>query len=278
VRYHHFVRGRVRLDRALSKLGVASRARAQQLIRSGKVLVDGRIATDPKEAVVPETAAIAIDGRRVRAVEWRTLAMHKPRGTVTTRHDPLGRPTVFDLLGAGAEHLVSVGRLDMASTGLLLLTTDTWLAAWLTDPANAVVRRYIVTARGEVTDDDARRMTAGIEGLRARRVVILKRSKRETHLEIELTGGRNREIRRLLEALGHDVTRLLRVAYGGIELGRLQPGAWRAVARDEISASFGAECDDWINRGRAPRRQEPRGERHGNEDGDRGGKRQRIVR
>ena len=278
MRYHHLMRGRVRLDRALSKLGVASRSRAQQLIRDGKVLVDGRVVTDPEKAVVPETASIAIDGRRVRAVEWRTIALHKPRGTVTTRHDPLGRPTVFGVLGDAAEHLVSVGRLDMASTGLLLLTTDTRLAAWLTDPANAVVRRYVVTARGEVTDDDARRMTAGIEGLRARRVVVLKRSKRETHVEIELTEGRNREIRRLLEALGHDVTRLLRVAYGGIELGGLQPGSWRTVARDEIKASFGAECDDWIDRGRAPGRQQARGERHHDEDRDRARKRQRIVR
>lgn len=243
--------GRVRLDRALSKLGIASRSRAQELIRRGKVTVDGRIVTDAERTVVPETAAIAVEGRPVRRTAWRTIALHKPRGTVTTRHDPEGRRTVFDVVGPAADGLVAVGRLDRASTGLMLLTTDTRLAAWLTDPANTVVRRYVVTARGEVTDEEARRMIAGVGDLRAASVAVRKRSTRETHLEIALTEGRNREIRRLLAACGHEVTRLLRVAYGGIELGTLEPGAWRPVARDEISAAFGPECDAWIDRGRA---------------------------
>lgn len=242
VAYHRLVTGRVRLDRALSKLGVASRSRAQELIRSGKVTIDGRIVTDPGRTVVPETAAIAIDGRRAGQAAWRTIALHKPRGVVTTRHDPEGRRTVFDVIGPAADRLVTVGRLDMASTGLLLLTTDTRLASWLTDPANAVVRRYVVTARGEVTDDEARRMTAGIGGLRAERAIVRKRSMRETHLEIALTEGRNREIRRLLGACGHEVTRLLRVAYGGIELGALQPGAWRSISKHEIETAVAASA------------------------------------
>lgn len=251
--------GRVRLDRALSKLGVASRSRARDLIRGGRITVGGRVVTDPGRTVVPETAAIAVGGRPVRLATWRTIALHKPRGTVTTRHDPEGRRTVFDVLGPEADGLVAVGRLDMASTGLLLLTTDTRLASWLTDPANAVVRRYIVTARGEVTDADARRMTAGIGGLRAERVVVRKRSTRETHLEIALTEGRNREIRRLLDACGHEVTRLLRVAYGGIELGALPPGAWEPVDRDAIAAAFGPECEAWMDRRAAGRSVRPQG-------------------
>src|SRR5262245_23064120 len=228
----------VRLDRALSKLGLASRADAQRLIRAGRVRIGSRIVTDPAAAIVPERAAIAIDGVRATMPAWRTLALHKPRGAVTTRRDPEGRRTVFDLLGDHSEGLVTVGRLDLASTGLLLLTTDTRLANWLTDPASGVIRRYVVTARGRVEDDDAARMETGIDGLQASRVTVRKRSERETHLVVELTEGRNREIRRLFDSVGHGITRLLRVAYGGIELGRLQPGSWREIPRSEIEAAF----------------------------------------
>jgi 23S rRNA pseudouridine2605 synthase len=224
----------VRLDRALSKLGLASRAEAKRLIEAGSVSVGGRIVRDPGTLVIPERAAIAIDGQHTVAVAWRTIALHKPRGVVTTRRDPEGRRTVFDLIPDN-RGLVTVGRLDVASTGLLLLTTDTQLAAWLTDPAHAIIRRYIVTARGAVTDADGRAMVEGIQGLRARSVEVLKRSTRETHLAIELTEGRNREIRRLLEGVGHEVTRLLRVSFGSIELGTLQPGTYREVTREEVA-------------------------------------------
>jgi 23S rRNA pseudouridine2605 synthase len=165
---------------------------------------------------------------------WRTIALHKPRGTVTTRRDPQGRTTVFDLLGDDAGSLVAVGRLDLASSGLLLLTTDTQLAARLTDPVNAIVRRYVVTARGAVSEQAIDKMTRGIDGLQAHSVKVLKRSRRETHLTIELIEGKNREIRRLLIGVGHEVTRLLRVSFGPIQLGKLQPGAWREVRREEI--------------------------------------------
>jgi 23S rRNA pseudouridine2605 synthase len=228
----------VRLDRALSKLGLASRADAQALIREGRVRVGSRIVTDPATDVVPERVTIAIDGVKATSRVWRTIAFHKPRGVVTTRRDPDGRPTVFDVLAGAGDSLVAVGRLDLASTGLLLLTNDTRLANWLTDPANRIVRRYVVTVRGRVDDDDARRLEAGIDGLQAARVAVRKRSERETHLVVELTEGRNREIRRLFGAIGREVTRLMRVAYGGIQLGRLQPRAWREIARSEIEAAF----------------------------------------
>jgi 23S rRNA pseudouridine2605 synthase len=172
---------------------------------------------------------------------------------------------VFDLLGSVAEGLVAVGRLDLASSGLLLLTTDTRLAGWLTDPANAVPRRYVVTVRGELTDERARQLTAGVEvnatsGVagrlrRGRRalgaggtpggervgasaVEIVKRSRRESHALVTLTEGRNREIRRMCEAVGHEVTRLLRIAFGGIELGDLPAGAWREVGDAELARAF----------------------------------------
>ena len=160
--------------------------------------------------------------------------MNKPRGVITTRRDPEGRRTVFDVVGDAGHGLVAVGRLDLASTGLLLLTNDTELANRLTDPAAAVVRRYVVTVRGAVSDAAAARMIEGIDGLSARSVVVRKRSARETHLIVELVEGKNREIRRMFAALGHEVTRLMRVAFGPIELGALQPGQWREVARDEL--------------------------------------------
>lgn len=225
--------GRVRLDRALSKLGLASRAQARRLIEDGRVTINGHVIRDPARLVIPEQRAIAVDDAIVAARSWRTIAFHKPRGVVTTRSDPEGRATVFDLLDEELRSLVAVGRLDLASTGLLLLTTDTQLAHYLTDPTNAIVRRYVVTVRGSLEDLEAERMVSGMDGLSARSVVIRKRSARETHLIVELVEGKNREIRRMLAALGHPVTKLMRVAFGGIELGKLPPGQWRELTRDE---------------------------------------------
>jgi 23S rRNA pseudouridine2605 synthase len=220
----------------MSKLRLASRSEAQALIRAGAVTVNGRAVTDPLAGVVPERDVIAVHGKAEAAPAWRTIAFHKPRGTVTTRRDPQGRRTVFDVLGDAADGLVAVGRLDLATSGLLLLTSDTRLADYLTDPANAVVRRYVVTVRGEVTDAQRETLERGAGGLAASRVEIRKRSRRETHLIVELTEGRNREIRRLFAAIGREVTRLLRVAYGPIELGTLTPGQWREISAEALSA------------------------------------------
>jgi 23S rRNA pseudouridine2605 synthase len=236
----------VALDRALSKLGLASRTEARALITAGRVTVGGRIVTDPLHAVMPERAHIAIDDTPTTPVGVkRLIAFHKPRGTVTTRRDPDGRKTVFDVLGRVGDGLLAVGRLDYASTGLLLFTNDSQLAHRLTDPANAIVRRYVVTVRGRVSDEDARAMAAGVTvrlggapaRVRASRLEIQKRSARETHLIVELTEGKNREIRRLFAAKGHEVTRLLRVSFGGIELGTLQPGRWRKEDIGELAIS-----------------------------------------
>lgn len=218
----------------MSKLGVASRADAKRLIAAGRVRVDGRVVCDATCLVVPEQNAITIDGVAPARRRWRTIAFNKPRGVVTTRRDPDGRKTIFDVLGRDAQSLVVVGRLDMSSTGLLLLTTDTQLANFLTDPANAIVRRYIVTVRGALDDNDEAQMIAGIDGLRAHSVVVRKRSARESHLIVELVEGKNREIRRMLESLGHRVTKLMRVAFGPVELGNLQPGQWRELSRAEL--------------------------------------------
>jgi 23S rRNA pseudouridine2605 synthase len=226
--------GHVALERALSKLGAASRTEAQRLVRDGQVTVNGRVVRDPLAAVSPERDDLQVAGSRAARKTWHTVAFHKPRGTVTTRRDPEGRTTVFDVLGDAAEGLVAVGRLDFASSGLLLLTNDTRLAERLTNPSNRVRRSYMVTVRGEVTDESCGRLEAGVEGLRAERVTVRKRSHRETHLAVDLTEGKNREIRRLFTAIGHEVTRLLRVSFGPVELGTLAPGEWRVVTEAEV--------------------------------------------
>jgi 23S rRNA pseudouridine2605 synthase len=234
--------GQVPLSRALSKLGIASRAGAARLIAAGRVSVDGRVVRDAETPVVPERIAVTIDGAPVARAAWRVIMLNKPRGVVTTRRDPQGRPTVFDLVAGQPGHLVAVGRLDLASSGLLLLTTDTRLADWLTAPVNKVPRVYTVTVRGEVSEESAARLVAGIEAdgelLAADEVTIRKRSRRESHLVVRLCEGRNREIRRLLGAIGHEVTGLRRVAFGGLDLGSLAPGRWRAISADRLRAAF----------------------------------------
>jgi 23S rRNA pseudouridine2605 synthase len=231
--------GRVSLARALSKLGRSSRSEATALVLAGRVSVNGRTVRDPARPVVPERDRLTVDGQRVQRARWRLILLNKTRGTVTTRRDPEGRPTVFDLVGETGRGLIAVGRLDRATSGLLLLTTDTRLANWLTDPATAIVRRYVATVRGELTDMDAARMMAGIDEVRAHDVHVRKRSARETHLVIELVEGKNREIRRLCSAVGHEVTALRRVAFGSLEIGDLAPGAWREVSRAEVRRAFG---------------------------------------
>lgn len=234
--------GHVPLERALSKLGLASRAEARELVRAGRVAVDGRVAADPLVSVVPERIRIEIDGRPAHRAEPLTVLLHKPRGVVTTRSDPEGRPTVYGCLTDLDEHVVPVGRLDAATSGLLLLTNDTRFADWVTDPENEVPRVYLVTVRGELEDATARLLEDGIEDsgerLAARAVTVRKRSRRETHLVVELTEGKNREIRRMLAAAGHEVTRLKRVSFGGLELGDLPPGRWRRVGEAELRTAF----------------------------------------
>jgi 23S rRNA pseudouridine2605 synthase len=232
--------GTVSLERALSKLGIASRSEARALILGGRVTVDGRATRDPLRPVVPERVRVAIDGADRRRAEARTIVLHKPRGVVTTRRDPEGRPTAYDLVRDAGPHLQAVGRLDLASSGLLLFTTDTRLAAALTDPASAVRRVYVVTLRGAVSDEALAQLAAGIAidgaAVAPRALTLRKRSSRETQAIVELVEGRNREIRRMFAAVGHEVTRLLRVSFGSVALGTLPPGRWRELAYDELAA------------------------------------------
>ena len=232
------------LARALSKLGLASRSDARALILAGRVRVNGRLITNPTTLVTPERIRLSIDGREARAAEPLTILFHKPRGVVTTRRDPEGRATVYDFIAGVNAHVVPVGRLDFATSGLLLLTNDTHLADWLTDPANEIPRLYLVTVRGRVTQDELDALQVGItdrgERLHAQSVALRKASTRESLLIVELTEGKNREIRRMVEAIGHEVTRLRRVQFGGLAIGDLAPGTWRRLTRAELRRAFPA--------------------------------------
>jgi 23S rRNA pseudouridine2605 synthase len=224
------LQGKVALNRALSKLRILSRAQATEAIRAGRVRVDGRLIHDPLTLVVPERAHIELDGGEPPKTARRTIVFHKPRGVVTTRKDPEGRRTIYDVLGDAGRGLVAVGRLDRATTGLLLLTSDTQLADWLTDPANEVPRLYVVTVRGRVTEAALTRLTET--------VTLRKASGRESHLLVELREGKNRQVRRMFAGIGHEVTALKRVRFGGLDLGELQPGEFRELLRKEIAKAF----------------------------------------
>lgn len=249
------VRAAVPLVRALSKLGLASRSEAIALVLAGRVQVRGRVVRDPGHRVVPETAAIVIDGTAAAPPAKRTIALHKPKGVVTTRRDPEGRPTVYALIAEAGSGLAPVGRLDLASTGLLLCTNDTRFGAWLTDPASGVEREYVVTVRGRITPASAAAIARGLEvdgeWLQPAAVRVRKASGRETHLTVVLCEGRNREIRRLFAAAGHEVTRLARLRIGGLGLDDLAPGAWRDISPENLERAFPGYSGQ---RSRRPRR------------------------
>lgn len=226
--------GKVALERALSKLGIASRGETRKWILAGRLKVNGRVVTDPLCQVVPEKDKFALDGKILRSDERRTIILYKPRGVVTTKSDEKGRRTVFDLLPNELKNLHPVGRLDMATTGLLLLTNDTKLSAYLTDPNNAIPRTYVVTVKGMFTNEKVKQALQGIvdngELLKPSKLVLRKASNKESHLIVELTEGKNRELRRLFESFGNEITSLKRVAFGNSTLpADMQPGEFRYI-------------------------------------------------
>lgn len=227
------------LPRALSKLGYCSRTQAERLISDGRVSVGGRVITDLTHWVDVNADPIAVDGVIVTAEERVYLMLNKPRGLVTTRDDPEGRETVFSCLkGLETPHLSPVGRLDKASEGLLLFTNDTVLAQRLLDPQTHVAKLYHVQISEKPDAAALAKMRAGIaddgELLKAAAVRLLREGDRNAWLEIELREGKNRQIRRMLEHLGVECLRLVRVAIGDIVLGDLPKGAVRALSATEV--------------------------------------------
>jgi len=229
------------LARVLSKLGVCSRTQAQELIRAGRVRVDGRVELDPEARTDMHSTGISVDGRAVGDAKKMYVMLNKPRGYVTTASDEHGRATVYALLqNAQAPWLAPVGRLDKASEGLLLFTNDSAWAARLTDPASHLDKTYHVQIDAVPGDGLLQRLQAGIddrgEHLGVKSARELRRGDKNAWLEIILDEGRNRQIRRLLAAFDIHVLRLVRVAIGPLALGDLAKGQWRTLGEDEVGS------------------------------------------
>lgn len=224
----------MRLQKFLSHAGVASRRAAEELIRAGRVSINGTPVTELGTRIDPDRDRVRVDGCdvRPRAVEW--LAVHKPSGYVSTRRDPQGRPTIYDLVPPEAGRLFYVGRLDVDSEGLMLLTNDGDSAHRLLHPRFEVERVYEAHVAGDPGEPVLARLRAGVlleDGpARAREAERIGPGR----VRLVLTEGRKREVRRLLAAVGHPVRRLVRVRYGPVELGALPPGHWRRLRPDEI--------------------------------------------
>ncbi|MBL9114294.1 MAG: rRNA pseudouridine synthase [Verrucomicrobiaceae bacterium] len=226
------------LARALSKLGYCSRSEANRLILAGRVSLNGRVRRDPDTPTRHESDVIAVDGSPVVAAARFYLMLNKPRGYVTTAKDELERETIFDLLPNTKRqaHLSAVGRLDKASEGLLLLTNDNDWAARLTDPSSHVDKVYHVQINAVADDAMLKGMTTGVDDLRAKSVSVIRSGGKTCWLEVVLDEGKNRHIRRLLESLGQEVLRLVRVQIGPLKLGELPKGQIRELTAAEVKA------------------------------------------
>jgi len=229
------------LARVLSKRGLCSRTEAATWIVAGRVRVDGRIERDPEFPIVAGRHRIAVDGKPVDVAPPLYLMLNKPRGLVTTVRDERGRETVYRCFeGSGLPWLAPVGRLDKASEGLLLFSNDPEWAARIGDPSSGPCKTYHVQIDRIPDQALLEGLVAGVEcdgeRLRATGASLLRAGARNAWLEIVLDEGRNRQIRRLLAALDIDVLRLVRVAVGGLVLGDLPKGQWRALQPQEVRA------------------------------------------
>lgn len=252
-----------RIAKVIARAGVCSRRDAERLIAAGRVQVDGKVLDSPAVNVSPQ-AQVVVDGTPLpAALPTRLWRHHKPRGVVTTARDPQGRPTVFDSLPAGLPRLLSVGRLDLTSEGLLLLTTDGALKRRLELPATGWTRRYRVRVHGRVDPEKLRALAGGIsvDGLDYGPIqaALERQTGANAWLSVALKEGKNREVRRVLEHLGLTVNRLIRVSYGPFQLGGLQPGAIEEVPAKVLAEQLGVGEPEAARVGHAKPKPRPHG-------------------
>jgi 23S rRNA pseudouridine2605 synthase len=234
----------VRLQKVLAAAGVGSRRACEELIAAGRVAVDGRVVTEQGLRVDPATAVIRVDGLRVPTEQSGLVyfALNKPAGVVSTMDDPHGRPDLSQYVKDRAERLFHVGRLDADTEGLLLLTNDGELANRLTHPSYGVVKTYVAEVEGPLARDVGKRLREGVQlpdGLvRVDSFRVIGQSGSRIMVEIVIHEGRKRVVRRLLEAVGYPVKRLVRTQFGPVALGAQRPGRLRPLTRDEVGRLY----------------------------------------
>ena len=235
-----------RIAKWLARAGVASRRDAEKMIAEGRVKLGGKVVETPATFITPGDH-VTVDGKPVAAPErTRLFRYHKPDGLVTTHRDPEGRPTVFAALPPGLPRLVSVGRLDLTSEGLLLLTNDGALARKLEVPANGWLRRYRVRVHGRVDEKALAALARGVtvDGVQYGPIEAGLDARQGTNawLTVSIQEGKNREVRRVMAHLGLEVTRLIRTAYGPFQLGALEPGAVEEIPRKVLKEQLGKDA------------------------------------
>ena len=228
------------LERVLSKAGLGSRVEARSWVHAGRVKVNGKVTRNPDQWVDMERDRVRFDDQPLVARERVYVLLYKPTGYLTTYKDPDGRPTVYDLIADVGTFLSPVGRLDLNTSGLLLMTNDNRFAERVTNPDSHVPKTYLVKASTLRTDAQLRQLSDGIEladgPTRPATVRRLRNSEKYTHFEITLTEGRNRQVRRMVEALGAKVLKLVRVKVGPVGIGTLPIGKWRLLTPAEVKA------------------------------------------
>lgn len=228
------------LERVLSKAGVGSRTEARAWVAQGRVTVNGKMTRDPDQWIDMQRDRVRLDDKPLETRDRVYVLLYKPSGYLTTYRDPKGRPTVYDLVTAVGTFVSPVGRLDLDTSGLLLMTNDTQFAERVTNPLSHVPKTYLVKASSVLTDAQLQMLRDGIEladGMTRPAIVRrLRDSSKYTHFEITLTEGRNRQVRRMVEALGARVLKLVRVKIGSIGIGALPIGKWRLLTRAEVAA------------------------------------------
>ena len=279
--------GSERLQKVLAAAGVASRRECEQLILDGRVEVDRQVVAELGSRVKPAEQEIRVDGEVLHQGKPVYFAVHKPEGVVCTARDPSGRPRVIDMLPPEAPRSYCVGRLDMSSEGLILVTNDGELANGLTHPRHGVEKIYHVQVAGKLDAEGLNKLRKGMhlaEGFAQAKHVRIKSHKAKcTIVEMILDEGRNREIRRLLARIGHKVQRLTRIAVGPVRLGELPSGAVRLLTKQEVSALKRAIADGPRKKIAAKsghtRTSKPPGKKPGDQRGqvDRGGKTRAVI-